>query len=146
MGISFLFSLPMAQMVKNLPAVWETWVPSLGQEGNGNLLQYSCLENSLNRGAWPRGFPGRYLPTAAELEGREHRRGWVGMAVLIRDSRITEVSFGWALLLPQTSRSSPWSLSVCLLRNYLLGLYLLALVSRSVYRMQVPGYQSRVHT
>ena len=21
-------------------------------EGNGNLLQYSCLENSLNRGAW----------------------------------------------------------------------------------------------
>lgn len=65
------------------------------------------------------------------------------MAVLIRDSRITEVSFGWALLLPQTSRSSPWSLSVCLLRNYLLGLYLLALASRSVYRMQVPGYQSR---
>ena len=32
MGVSFLFSLPMAQMVKNLPAVWETWVPSLGQE------------------------------------------------------------------------------------------------------------------
>ena len=23
----------MAQMVKNPPAVWETWVPSLGQEG-----------------------------------------------------------------------------------------------------------------
>ena len=40
----------MAQMVKNLPEMWETWVPSLGWEdspggGDGNPLQYSCLEN-----------------------------------------------------------------------------------------------------
>ena len=46
-----------AQMVKNLPAMWETWVQSLGQEdspgeGNGNPLQYSCLENSMDGGAW----------------------------------------------------------------------------------------------
>ena len=30
-------------------------VPGLGRsprEGNGNPLQYSCLENSMNRGAW----------------------------------------------------------------------------------------------
>ena len=28
-------------------------VPSLGQEGgNGNPLQYSCLENPMDRGAW----------------------------------------------------------------------------------------------
>ena len=29
--------------------------PELGRspgEGNGNLLQYSCLENSMDRGAW----------------------------------------------------------------------------------------------
>ena len=40
-----------AQMVKNLPAVWETWVQSLVRspgEGNGNPLQYSCLENSVD--------------------------------------------------------------------------------------------------
>ena len=36
----------------------ETWVHSLGwedplkKEGNGNLLQYSCLENPVDRGAW----------------------------------------------------------------------------------------------
>ena len=47
----------MAQRVKRLPAMWETWVQSLGQEdspgeGNGNLLQYSCLENPMDRGAW----------------------------------------------------------------------------------------------
>ena len=46
-----------AQVVKNLPAMQETWVQSLGQEdpleeGNGNPLQYSCLENSTDRGAW----------------------------------------------------------------------------------------------
>ena len=36
----------------------ETWVQSLhwGRspgKGNGNPLQYSCLENPMNRGAWP---------------------------------------------------------------------------------------------
>ena len=43
-----------AQMVKSPPAKQETWVPSLGQEdppgeGNGNPLQYSCLENPMDR-------------------------------------------------------------------------------------------------
>ena len=47
----------MAQTVKNLPAMQETRVQSLGWEeslgeGNGNPLQYSCLENPMDRGAW----------------------------------------------------------------------------------------------
>ena len=41
----------MDQMVKSLPAVWETWVWPPG-EGNDNPLQYSCLENSMDRGIW----------------------------------------------------------------------------------------------
>ena len=46
-----------AQMVKNLPAVQETEVQPLGWEdplekGNGNPLQYFCLENPMNKGAW----------------------------------------------------------------------------------------------
>ena len=48
-----------AQMVKCLlyPAMWETRVQSLSREdplekGNGNPLQYSSLENSMDRGAW----------------------------------------------------------------------------------------------
>ena len=45
-----------AHMVKNLPAMWETQVPSLvgkipGEE-NVYPLQYSCLENCMARGAW----------------------------------------------------------------------------------------------
>ena len=43
-----------AQTVKNLPAMQETWVQSLGWEdspgeGNGNPLQRSCLENPMDR-------------------------------------------------------------------------------------------------
>ena len=46
-----------AQVVKNLLAMQEILglIPGLGRfpgEGNGNLLQYSCLENSMDRGAW----------------------------------------------------------------------------------------------
>ena len=37
-------------MAKNLPAMQETRL-NLG-EGNGNPLQYSCLENPKDRGAW----------------------------------------------------------------------------------------------
>ena len=41
--------------IKNLPAMQETRVLVWGTypgEGNGNLLQYSCLENPMDRGAW----------------------------------------------------------------------------------------------
>ena len=43
-----------AQTVKNLPANGRPgFVPGSGRspEGNDNLLQYSCLENSKDRGA-----------------------------------------------------------------------------------------------
>ena len=49
---------PGGLMVKNLPAMQETWVGTihgLGRspgEGNGNPLQYSCLENPMDRGDW----------------------------------------------------------------------------------------------
>ena len=51
---------PMAPQVSNLLAVHETQempVPSLGgedplEEENDNPLQYSCLENSMDRGTW----------------------------------------------------------------------------------------------
>ena len=44
-------------MVKNLPAMQETLVSISGSgrfpgEENGNPLQYSCLENPMDRGAW----------------------------------------------------------------------------------------------
>ena len=44
-----------AQTVKRLPTMQETWVQSLGRspgEGNGNPFQYSCLENPMDGEAW----------------------------------------------------------------------------------------------
>ena len=58
---AFLRVSLVAQAVKNLPAKQETQVGSLDLiagsgrspgEGNGNSLQYSCLGNPMNRGAW----------------------------------------------------------------------------------------------
>ena len=52
-----LFLTPVAQTVKRLSTVRETWVRSLGWEDAlekemGNPLQYYCLENPMDRGAW----------------------------------------------------------------------------------------------
>ena len=50
--------LPGGSAEKNLPAMQKTQVQSLGREDplekeiNCTLLQYSCLENSMDRGAW----------------------------------------------------------------------------------------------
>ena len=46
-----------SQLVKKPPARQKTWGSILGfgrspGEGNGNPLQYSCLENSVDGGAW----------------------------------------------------------------------------------------------
>ena len=48
---------PGGSVVKNLPAMQETQILSLDEEdppggSHGNPLQYSCLENPLDRGAW----------------------------------------------------------------------------------------------
>ena len=48
------------EQIKNLPAMQETTgdvgsIPESGTfpgVGNGNLLQYSCLTNFMDRGAW----------------------------------------------------------------------------------------------
>ena len=47
----------MVQTVKNLPAMLETRrsIPGLErspEEGNGNSLRYSCLDSSMDKGAW----------------------------------------------------------------------------------------------
>ena len=54
------FSARSDSVVKNPPAkagdaADASWIPGLGRssiEGNGNPLQYSCLENPMDRGSW----------------------------------------------------------------------------------------------
>ena len=55
---SKLVGFPESSVVKNLPAMQETQVqpvPGSGRspgEGKGNPVQYSCLENPMDREAW----------------------------------------------------------------------------------------------
>ena len=56
-----LLGFPCGSVVKNLPANAGATgdvgsIPGLGRssrEGHGNPLQYSCLENPMDRGVWP---------------------------------------------------------------------------------------------
>ena len=55
--VMVIWNFPGGSMVKNLPANAKNVgsIPGLERSpggGNGNLLQYSCLENSTNREAW----------------------------------------------------------------------------------------------
>ena len=53
---SFIQASLVAQTVKNLPAMQETWIQSLSWkdplEELGNPLQYSCLADSMDRAVW----------------------------------------------------------------------------------------------
>ena len=73
-------------MVKNPPANADTRdtdsIPGLGRSpevGNGNPLQYSCLENSMDRGAWRATVHG-----VAELDMTEH----IYLSVMVTGQRI----------------------------------------------------------
>ena len=91
----------MAQLVKNLPAMWETWVRSLGCEDpleKGRATHssiYSCLENPMVREAWRATVPGvaksrtrlsdfTYLPTYFLLPKHSSltRKRWASLFIL----------------------------------------------------------------
>ena len=57
----------MAQTVRNVLAVQETWVQSLGWEGNGYPLQYSGLENSMDAKSQTRLSDIHYIPISKLL-------------------------------------------------------------------------------
>ena len=74
--LGMYLSMLVVLVVKNLPAnVGDTRdvgsIPGLGrypEEGNGNPIQYSCLENSKDRGDWQATVQG-----VAESDTTEHR-------------------------------------------------------------------------
>ena len=57
MGENICKTFPRGSVIKNLPAIQETWVQSLGwqdslEKGMATQLHCSCLENPMDRGAW----------------------------------------------------------------------------------------------
>ena len=82
-----LWASHVAQWIKNLPATeetQETWVWPLGREdplkeGHGNPLQYSCLENPKDRGAWQAAVHGVTESDSAEGTLHAHMCYVLGM-------------------------------------------------------------------
>ena len=75
----------MAQIVKHPPAMWETWVQSLGWEdpleGHGNPFQYSSLENPMDRGAWWATVPVAESDTTEQLSTAQDMGLFLGSSV-----------------------------------------------------------------
>ena len=76
----------MAQTVKNLPEILSGdpgSIPGSGRaprEGNGNPLQYSCLENSMDRGAWQatvHGIIQRHMTEHARTQAQLHSKKFI---------------------------------------------------------------------
>ena len=79
-----------AQRVKHLPTMQETWVQSLGQkgssgEGNGNPLQYSCLENFSSWGYG--GLQSMWLQNWTQLSKHTHTHTHTHTQLLRLDHR-----------------------------------------------------------
>ena len=69
----------LCSVVKNPPAMWETRVRSLGWEdplekGIATPLQYSCLEDSHDRGAWRAPVHGVAKNRTRPSDGAQHTR------------------------------------------------------------------------
>ena len=47
--------------------------------GHGNPLQYSCLENSVDRGAWWGYSPGGYKESTGWKQLSTHHQGYLGL-------------------------------------------------------------------
>ena len=65
-SVSLTLGFPGGSVVKNSPASAGdvSSIPGLGRspgEGNGNPLQYSCLENAMDGGAWQATAHGLFL-------------------------------------------------------------------------------------
>ena len=105
-------------LVKNLPAnAGDTRdvgsIPGLERspgEGNGNPLQYSHLENPMDRGAW--GL--KKLDTTEQLSTHAWGSEWempIGLSCYIFCFNLTVLNLDWSLELPLLD--SAWDIQIC---------------------------------
>ena len=79
-------------MVKNPPAIQETWVGYIPGGGHGNPLEYSCLKNPHGRGAW--------RATVHGVTKSQTRLGhcWASLvAQMVKNSPAVQETWVWSL-------------------------------------------------
>ena len=104
-------------MVKNPPAnAGDTGegglIPGLGrspEEGNGNPLQYSCLENLTDRGAWRAMVHGVAKSRTRLKQLSRHAQWGLGAIVFLALSPVSPIHLWAPRSAPQERRSSPAS-------------------------------------
>ena len=74
----FLMGFPGGSVVMNPPANAKDIysIPGSGRppaKGNGNPLQYSCLENSIDRGPWQTTCPWSWKRVKCDLATKHHQ-------------------------------------------------------------------------
>ena len=119
-----LLAFPSGSVVKNPPAVQEIRVCSLGgedplEEGIGNPLQYSCLENLMDRGVW-QAIIHRITQSWTQLK-------WLSMhthpcCCLKNKQILSDIMCKTALTSPSPDVTTEGS-SVCFIANVLLCIY-----------------------
>ena len=130
---------PVAQIVKTLPAMRETWVGGLGwipglerspEWGQGNPLQYSCLENPMVRGAW------RLQPMGSRRIGHNwvtntHTWLWQGLPVMKEAIHVYGQGCMWN---PHTFFSiSLWTWQLYFFLSLKISLWLFKLLSQTFH-------------
>ena len=79
MNLEIIMGFPDGSVVKNSPTMQRIVdsVPELGRscgDGNGNLLQYTCLRNPMDRGAWQATIQGGHERVGHNLATKQHQQ------------------------------------------------------------------------
>ena len=78
-------------------------IPGLGRfpgEGNGSPLQYSCLENLMDRGAW-------WATVHGVAKSQTQLNGWIYLKKIFFIMENFEFSWKWVLRKPHLPKPSP---------------------------------------
>ena len=91
-------------------------IPGLGRSpggGNGDPLQYSCLENLMDRGAWWAIVHGGYKES--DMIAYIHRRLFPSIGYKQQDSQLIRFSVFASVLVSSVLKNKPsWEKAVCL--------------------------------
>ena len=106
LAVQWLGGFPGGSMIQNPPAKQKTsLISGLGRapgESNGNPLQYSCLGNPMNRGAWRATVHG--VTKELDMTWRLNNNQWLGLCAFTAKGDGLGSTSGWGTKNPKATR------------------------------------------